>query len=490
MATLRISPPNKKQKLFLTETHKYVGFGGARGGGKSWAVRVKAILLCLNYPCIKCMIVRKTYAELTANHINPMVEMLHCYSGKEDKIASYNDAKKTITFHNGSTILFRYCDNEKDAERFQGTEVDVLFVDEATQQSENKWKKLTACVRGVNKFPKRIYATMNPGGEGHGFIKRLFIDRNFRRGENPDDYVFIKSKVTDNTALMRENPDYIGQLEALPPALRKMWLDGDWDVSVGAVFEEFRNDPDHYDDRQWTHVINPFEIPSDWKIYRAFDFGYNKPFSCQWFAVDHDGIVYNILELYGCQKDTNGEDIADVGLKWTPQKIFSEIRKIESEHRWLKGKNIIGIADPACWNSESGESVAETAAKHQVYFTKGDNNRLSGWMQMHYRLAFDENGFSMMYIFKNCKSFIRTIPLMMYDEHKPEDVDSSLEDHNLDSCRYFLMSRPIAPRVAKKPDEFNSSPVHIFLDVSREDISSTSKTRPKMQIISGGEDAD
>ena len=483
MPTLTIGVPNEKQKLFLTAKQKYIGFGGARGGGKSWAVRVKAILLCLKYAGIKCMIVRKTYAELTANHIVPMVELLHCYAPKkDDRIASYNDAKKTITFSNGSTILFRYCDNEKDAERFQGTEVDVLFVDEATHQSEEKWKKLTACVRGVNKFPKRIYATMNPGGEGHAWVKRLFIDRNFHRGENANDYVFIKSKVTDNTALMRENPDYIDQLEALPPQLRKMWLEGDWDVASGMVFEEFRNDPDHYLDRQWTHVIEPFEIPDSWKIYRGFDFGYNKPFSCQWFAVDTDGVVYNILELYGCQKDVNGEDIANVGVKWTPQKMFSEIHKIESEHRWLKGKQIIGIADPACWNSETGESVAETAAKYQVFFNKGDNNRLSGWMQMHYRLAFDENGFPMMYIFKNCKSFIRTIPLMMYDEHKPEDIDSDLEDHNLDSCRYFLMSRPIKPRMAVKPDKYNESPTALFLDIPKENIVAKPK-KSRMEVI-------
>ena len=483
MPTLTIGVPNEKQKLFLTAKQKYIGFGGARGGGKSWAVRVKAILLCLKYAGIKCMIVRKTYAELTANHIVPMVELLHCYAPKkDDRIASYNDAKKTITFSNGSTILFRYCDNEKDAERFQGTEVDVLFVDEATHQSEEKWKKLTACVRGVNKFPKRIYATMNPGGEGHAWVKRLFIDRNFHRGENANDYVFIKSKVTDNTALMRENPDYIEQLEALPPQLRKMWLEGDWDVASGMVFEEFRNDPDHYLDRQWTHVIEPFEIPDSWKIYRGFDFGYNKPFSCQWFAVDTDGVVYNILELYGCQKDVNGEDIANVRVKWTPQKMFSEIHKIESEHRWLKGKQIIGIADPACWNSETGESVAETAAKYQVFFNKGDNNRLSGWMQMHYRLAFDENGFPMMYIFKNCKSFIRTIPLMMYDEHKPEDIDSDLEDHNLDSCRYFLMSRPIKPRMAVKTDKYNESPMSLFLDIPKENIVAKPK-KSRMEVI-------
>ena len=150
------------------------------------------------------MIIRKTYPELTENHINPMIEMLKCYHPeKKERIATYNDAKKNIVFPNGSRILFRYCDNEKDAERFQGTEVDVLFIDEATHQSETKFKKLSACVRGVNDFPKRIYLTCNPGNEGHQWVKRLFIDRKYNTGENPDDYMFIKSLVTDNVALMQ-----------------------------------------------------------------------------------------------------------------------------------------------------------------------------------------------------------------------------------------------------------------------------------------------
>ena len=141
MAELILPAPNEKQKLFLEEKHKFVGFGGARGGGKSWAVRVKAALLCLKHPGIKCMIVRKTYPELTENHINPMCEMLKCHHpDRRERIASYNDSKKNITFPNGSRILFRYCDNDKDAERFQGTEVDVLFIDEATHQSEDRMK--------------------------------------------------------------------------------------------------------------------------------------------------------------------------------------------------------------------------------------------------------------------------------------------------------------------------------------------------------------
>ena len=424
------------------------------------------------------MIIRKTYPELQENHIIPLCQLLHCYApDKADRIASYNDAKKNINFPNGSRILFRYCDNEKDAERFQGTEVDVLFIDEATHQSEEKMKKLTACVRGVNGFPKRIYMTCNPGNEGHGWVKRLFIDRSYKDGENPDDYMFIQSLVTDNKALMENNPDYIKQLEALPPKLREAWLYGRWDIFEGMFFEDFRDDPNHYADRQWTHVIEPFEIPDSWKIYRSFDWGYNKPFACCWFACDPDGVIYHILEYYGCTNTPNE------GVKMTPPQVFSEIHKIESEHRWLKGKRIHGVADPAIWDAETGESIAETAAKHQVFFTPADNKRLAGLMQCHYRLSVDDNGYPMFYVFKNCKNFIRTIPLLQYDEHKVEDIDTTQEDHIYDAWRYYLMSRPIKPRTVPKPDTYLESPLNIYLDIKKEDLT-TRRAKVGMEIIS------
>ena len=483
MPTLPIMPPNPKQQEFLTAVCKNIAFGGARGGGKSWAVRVKAALLCLHYKGIKVMIVRKTYPELQENHIIPLCEMLRCHAPlRKDRIASaYNDSKKHITFKNGSRILFRYCANDKDAERFQGTEVDILFVDEATHQSEERMKKLTACVRGTNGFPKRIYYTCNPGGEGHAWVKRLFIDRAFNSNEKPEDYMFIQSKVTDNKILMETDEDYIRQLEALPPKLRKAWLDGDWDIFDGQFFEDFMDKPEHYQDKAWTHVIDPFEIPSEWKIYRSFDWGYNKPFSCGWWAVDYEGVAYRILELYGCTQTPNE------GVKWTPPQVFAEIARIEREHRWLKGKKIIGVADPAIWNAEYGKSIAEVAADNGVFFTKGDHERLAGWMQVHYRLAFDEHGFPMMYVFSNCKAFIRTIPLLQYDEHKVEDLDSDGEDHVADEVRYFCMSRPISPRKAVKPDDYASNPLSLFLDIPKEHLG-TAENRPRMQIISGGND--
>ena len=188
------------------------------------------MLLSLQYPGIKIMIVRHTYPELRANHIIPLRELL-------GGLAIYKETAKEFLFPNGSVIMFRHCQTEKDVDKYQGTEVDVLFLDEATQLSEEQYNRFKACVRGVNKFPKRIYLTCNPGGEGHGWVKRLFIDRVYHSGENADEYSFIQSLVTDNKALLSSDPDYIRQLEALPPKLRKAWLEGDWNIFEGQFFE-------------------------------------------------------------------------------------------------------------------------------------------------------------------------------------------------------------------------------------------------------------
>ena len=457
--TLRIPAPSEKQKQFLAAKQKHVAFGGARGGGKSFAIRMKAILLCLKYAGIKCIIIRRTYKELENNHIKPLKQVLKC--GTKEAIAKYNESKKEMTFINGSQLMFGYCDAEKDIDQYQGLEVDVMFIDEATQLSEEQMVALQACVRGVNEFPKRIYYTCNPGGKGMGHIKRLFIDRRFKEGENPDDYSFIQSLLTDNKALMKSNPDYKRQLESLPPKLRQAWLYGRWDVFEGAFFEEFRESPDPIkceelgisveealDNHQYTHVIEPFEIPDGWKIYRSYDWGYGKPFSCAWWAQDYNGCLYRILELYGCTETPNE------GVKWSNKEQFDKIAEIEREHRWLKGKKIQGVADPSIWDGSRGISAAEEAEKHQLWFEPGVNDRIPGWMQVRERLKFDANGMAMIYFFSTCKAIIRCMPLMMFDEHKPEDLDTDLEDHSLDECRYMCMMRPIAPRqieVKKKP---------------------------------------
>lgn len=444
--------PQPKQDEFLSAQEKHVGYGGARGGGKSWSIRFKAKLLGLVYPGIRMLLLRQTYQEVIKNHLDALKKDLK-------DLSKYNKTDKAFYFNNGSLLQFGYCENDDDADQYQGVEYDVIFIDEATQMSESQLKKIAACCRGVNNFPKHIYYTMNPGGQGHAYIKRIFIDKQYTELEDPAQFRFIQAKVRDNQALMQNDPDYIKSLQALPPKLRKAWLDGDWDIFEGQFFEDFINKESHYKDRRWTNVIEPFEVPPSWTIYRSYDHGYSKPFSCGYWAVDYEGRAYRILEIYGCT------ETPDEGVRWEVNKIFSTIKEFEDTHRWLKGKKILGVADPAIWQKDTGESIAETAAKHGVYFQKGDNKRIPGWMQFHYRLAFDENGIPMCYIFNTCKHFIRTIPTLQYSETVPEDLDTKQEDHIADEARYFFMSRPIKPTVTKKlkqVDEFD--PLNLYRD--------------------------
>jgi len=453
--------PNPKQLRFLQAKNRYIAFGGARGGGKSWAVQVKAILLANRWPGIKVLIVRRTLVELRNNHIEPLKQLLK-------GLARYNQQERKFIFTNGSNITFEFYDSEKDAMKYQGVQYDVIFIDEATQFQEDWLKIIASCCRGVNDFPHRIYYTCNPGGPSHQYIKRLFVDRDFRGDENPDDYIFIQSLVTENKALMDASPEYITFLKNLPPKLKEGWLFGSWQIASGNYFEEFRIDPDHFDDHRWTHVINPFTPKKHWPIYRSFDWGYNKPFSCGWFTVDDDGVAYRIDEIYGVEYSA-GEPIPDQGVKWPPEKVFRVIKEHEMEHPYLKGKQIIGIADPAIWDAESGISFAETAAKAQVFFQPADNARIPGWMQMHYRFMFDDAGYCQLYIFNTCKNFIRTIVTLEYDPHKSEDLLTTGEDHAADECRYFCMARPITPHLAPEEPQpaWGSDPLDQFVRRTR-----------------------
>lgn len=438
--------PQPKQLEVLKCDALHIGFGGARGGGKSWFIRYKAKVMAVCHPGIKQIIIRKTYPELKANHIKTLKK-------ETQGFATYKELDKTLYFDNGSEIRFMYCNYDDDADRLQGDEFDIIYFDEATQLTEYQLQTITATLRGINDFPQHIYYTCNPGGVGHSYIKRIFIDKTYKEEEDPSEYQFVQSLVDDNQRLLETNPRYKKLLEALPHKQRQAWLHGDWDIFEGQYFEEFVDDPKHYKDQRHTHVIEPFDIPKHWNIYRSYDFGYSKPFSLGWWAIDEEGVMYRILELYGC----TGEP--DEGVKWSPEKQFNRIREIEREHPLLKGRKIKGsVADPAIWNKSTGTSINDTAIEYGILFNKGDNARLAGWMQFRYRLQFDENGYPRMYIFNTCKNFIRTIPLLRFSE-KPseiEDLDTTQEDHIADDTRYMCMEHiiePMTPVVMKEPQD-------------------------------------
>lgn len=271
--TIDLTRISDKQRRFMEAQARYVAYGGARGGGKSWAVRTKAKLLALNWKKIKILIVRRTYPELLNNHIEQLCAEL---AG----LAKYSQVRKTLTFRNGSTIRFGYCATDRDILQYQGAEYDVVFIDEAAQLKKEWLDAIDATVRGTNGFPKRTYYTLNPGGQSHGYFKRLFIDRLFETDEKPENYTFIQALVTDNKALMEAQPEYLQTLQKLPGKLRQAWLEGRWDIYEGQFFEDFINNPDGYRTRQNTHVIEPFTPDPGWTICRSYDFGYGKPFSC------------------------------------------------------------------------------------------------------------------------------------------------------------------------------------------------------------------
>ena len=183
--------PNPKQELMLTDTtHRYICYGGAKGGGKTWALRVKAILLAANYDGIKILVIRRTYPELRNNHIQPMMAMLR-------GISKYTETDHTFRFPNGSTIEYGYCATYSDVVRYQGHEYDILMIDEATTITEEVSERAKT-LRPRHKWAAKtsVSNVCNPGGVGHEWVKRLFIDRDYRDGENPDDYVFIRLRST------------------------------------------------------------------------------------------------------------------------------------------------------------------------------------------------------------------------------------------------------------------------------------------------------
>lgn len=275
--------------------------------------------------------------------------------------------------------------------------------------------------------------------------------------------IFVPSSVFDNKILLQNDPDYITRLASMPEAERQALLYGDWDTFAGQVFTEWRNDPEHYRDRINTHVIAPFEVPKEWTIVCGMDWGYAKPFSIGWWAVDFDKRLYRVREWYGWTGTPN------TGVKMEPSEVARRIREIEATDPNLRGRKILRVGDPAIWGTQSGLSIGDLFERERIYFDKADNARLDGLMQMHNRLAFDERGIPMLYVFSTCKSFIRTIPALVYDETHVEDVDTSAEDHAYDEARYVCMTHPIPPRK-------NAPPRMIVYDPLSEDAGTTYDT--------------
>lgn len=416
-------------------------YGGAAGGGKTQALVAEA-LRQVHIPHYRAIIFRKTYKELL--EIRDIAMDVY---GRAFPRAKYNGSEHCWTFPSGARVYFGNMQYTSDRAKYQGQAYDYVGFDELTHFLADEYMYMYSRCRPHGPGTRcYVRAATNPGGVGHGWVKERFIapappmttvryDAEVVAPDGkklviPRTRVFVPSTVFDNQKLLDNSPEYLANLAMLPEAERQALLYGSWDSFSGQVFIEWRDDPAHYVDKKYTHVIAPFdEIPPHWRIYRGFDFGYSKPYSVGWYAADPDGRIYRILELYGCTGSPN------TGTQEHPGEIARRIRTMEGEHPYLRGRRIIGIADPAIFDESRGESVAEMMARapNLVLFDKADNTRIAGKMQMHYRMAFREDGRPMFQVFSTCRHFIRTVPALVYDQHTVEDIDTDGEDHCLAS---------------------------------------------------------
>lgn len=442
--------PQPRQRIFMARKENEALYGGAAGGGKSDCAVAEG-LRQVNIPHYRGIILRKTYPQLS-ELIDRSREIYH--AAYPD--AKFNEQKHCWTFPSGAKIYFGAMQHTKDRTNYQGKRYDYIDFDELTHFTWDEYSYLFSRNR-PNGPGTRCYirAQANPGGIGHGWVKERFITAAppltpiyeevniiFPDGHTEKKVrsrIFVPSSVFDNKILLENDPEYITRLASLPENERKALLYGDWDCFSGQVFTEWRDNPDGYKTRVNTHVIEPFRVPSYWEIYRGFDFGYSRPFSVGWYAVDQDGRMYRIREFYGCT------GVPNEGIRMEPGQIARKIRQIEAEDPNLRNKKIHGIADPSIFDESRGESVAQMMEREGVYFEKADNTRIAGKMQLHNRLAFDENGIPMLYIFSTCRHFIRTVPALVYSSSDVEDIDTDAEDHIYDEVRYVAMEHPISP---------------------------------------------
>ena len=420
---------NPKQKKFCQSRSRYTAYGGARGGGKTHVLLRKAAGGALTYPGIKILIVRREYPELEQNIILPMQKLI------PPEVGSYNGSMRMMFFCNGSIIKFGHYGAGDDQE-YQGLEFDWIFMEEATQFSESQFRTLGACLRGATKFPRRMYLTCNPGGIGHLWVKRLFVDREYREGEKAKDYTFIPATVDDNPQLLEASPEYKQMLDLLPEDVRRAWRYGDWNAMAGTFFPEFHKE---------THVIAPFvRVPREWKKYRAFDYGLDM-FACLWVAVDFEGRAYVYREVQ--QSGLIVSEAAKLANALTPPEEHIEFT----------------IAPPDMWNrqKDSGRSMAEIFAQNGLGLLKASNNRVQGWMAVKELLKpmksdTDRPG---LLVTENCVGLIRNLPAIQHDEKNPSDCATEPHEitHICDAARYFCVTRVLgAQKIEEKiEDDFD-----------------------------------
>jgi hypothetical protein len=451
-----------KQSAFISCPADDVGFGGARGGGKSDGVIGDWIAHEMTYGQHAAgLAFRRERTQLT-DLIERAKQVLVPIGHR------WHEQDKYFRGPNGGRVRFSYLESDSDADAYQGHSYTRLYPEEmGTFPSETPINKLQATLRSGHGVHCQMKGTCNPGGAGHQWVKaRYRLDTHSRGFEvfpfefkNPfngrtitKNRIFIPSKVGDNRYL---GDEYVANLfQVGSDNLVKAWLDGDWSVIEGAFFDCWSG---------LKHVVEPFEIPKDWLRFRSADWGSAKPFSIGWWAVAGEtiqtgsgriiprGAIVRYREWYGAKSP-------NVGLKMTAEQVADGIKEREAENE----KITYSVMDPSAWIVSGGPSIAERMSSRKVHFSKADNKRVAqkgamgGWDIMRHRLNGDGEH-PMIFFFSTCKDSIRTIPAIQHDATKPEDIDTEAEDHACDDVRYACMSRPWVPSHMPQPE-----PVHHF----------------------------
>lgn len=420
-----------KQEAFLKSKKRYTAYGGARGGGKSFAARWKAVLLAFRYPGIQILLLRRSLAELRENHLIPLQRVLNTEKkDKNTRLAEYKDVTKEFVFGNTSRIKLGYCDSENDVLQYQGQAYDVIIMEEATHFTEFQYQTLTESNRPSGlmdeAFRPRMYFTCNPGGVGHAWVKRLFIDRVYKNSEQESDYEFVPSLVYENAWLMENDPDYVRTLENLPEERRNAMLYGNWDVYDGQFFDEF--------DRN-IHVMEPNKLPSNFRLYRVLDYGLDM-LACYHIIVDVNGKMSVIHEIYEANLI-----VSDAAKK---------IKEVTKALDFSEQDVYLTLAPTDLWNRhpETGKSTFDIFYENGLTLTEVSRDRVHGWLAMKELLKVyeerdqctgDTKKTARLKIFSVCRNLVRCLPLMQYDSKKYNDASNVPHEitHGPDAIRYF-----------------------------------------------------
>ena len=429
-----IFKPNEgPQTAFLASSEREVFYGGARGGGKSYAMLVDPLRYC-HKDQHRALLLRRSMPEL-----RDMITHSQRLYPKAFKGARWREQEKEWRFPSGAKIEFGYAENMADALRYQGQSYTWIGIDELPQYPTPEiYNFLRSSLRSVDPdIPVFLRATGNPGNIGSLWVREMFVDPakpntrfqvsvNTPTGKREISRRFIPAKLQDNPYLM-QTEDYYIMLASLPEVQRKQFLEGDWDAFEDSSFPEFN---------KVIHVVEPFDIPKGWYRFRSCDWGYSSPACCLWFAIDWDNNLWIYRELY--TKKVTADEFA---------------RKIlEAEH----GEFIrYGVLDSSTWakRGDVGPSIAETMIREGCRWRPSDRSpksRINGKLEIHKRLKVNKENEPTIKFFSNCRNLIRTLPLLPLDKHNPEDVDTNAEDHSYDALRYGCMSRPMHPYIVNE----------------------------------------